>query len=116
MLSRIPVMALIVASASVLCLASDDLKPVCDAETAGQLWPEAANHDFSLRKKFSHCGELEFCTRGKWRYHWKSITVRIDQLRGGSRLPKPAGCEVPPEAAQEENGAASSRLNSPPRP
>jgi hypothetical protein len=116
MLSRIQATALIIASASVLCLASDDLKPACDANNIGQLWPEAANHDSKLRKKFSRCGELEVCTLAKHRrYRWESITVRIDQLRGGSYLPKPGDCEVPPESTPEDSQAGSNRASSPTR-
>jgi len=115
MLSRIQAVALLAICASVLGLASGDPKPACNAKTAGQLWPEVANRDPALRKKLSRCGELELCTRGNWRYHWESLTVRIDQLRGGSQLPKPAGCEVLPDATQEENGAGSGLPSSPPR-
>jgi hypothetical protein len=116
MLSRVPAVALVFASASLLCLASDEQKPVCDADTNGQFWPEAANHDSKLLKKFSRCGELEVCRHGRRRYHWESMTVRIDQLRGGSQLPKPAGCEVPPDAVEDGNHAGSDRSGSPPRP
>jgi hypothetical protein len=103
MISRIQAAAMLIASA---CLASDDLKPACDASTAGQLGPEAANHDSKLRKKFSRCGELEVCTLTRRHYHWELITVRIDQLRGGAALSKPAGCEAA-DATQEEAPAAS---------
>jgi hypothetical protein len=96
MLSRVLAIALILTSASLLCLASDEPKPVCDADTNGQFWPEAANHDSKLFKKLSRCGELEVCARTRYHYRWESMTVRIDQLRGGSQLPKPAGCEAPP--------------------
>jgi hypothetical protein len=113
MISRIQASALLVASACALCLAANDLKPAtgdlkpaCDATTAGQLWPEAANHDSKLRKKFSRCGELEVCTLSKRHYRWELITVRIDQLRGGSGLSKPAGCEAV-DATREEAHAAS---------
>ena len=116
MLSRVPAVALVFVSASLLCLASGELKPVCDADTNGQFWPEAANHDSKLLKKFSRCGELEVCRHGRRRYRWESMTVRIDQLRGGSQLPKPAGCEAPPDAVQDENQAGSDRSGSPPRP
>jgi hypothetical protein len=117
MISRIQALALLVVSAYV-CLAAndlkpatDDLKPACDATTAGQLWPEAANHDSKLRKKFSRCGELELCTLTKRHYHWELITVRMDQLRGG--LPKPGGCEAL-DATREADPAAG-RTSSPPR-
>ena len=115
MLSPIQATALILASASVLCLATDDdPKPACNAKIAGQLWPAAANHDAALRKKLSRCGELEFCARGIWHYHWESMTVRIDQLRG-SQLPKPVACEVTAEGTQEDKHAGSDRSGSPPR-
>ncbi|HEV8039626.1 MAG TPA: hypothetical protein VGP62_12235 [Bryobacteraceae bacterium] len=115
MLSRIETIVLMAASASVLCLASDDLKPACDAGNAGRLWPDAANHDSRLRKKFSRCGELEICKHGRIHYRWQSVTVRLDQLRGGSQLPKPSACEAPPDAAQEENHVGPSRVSpSPP--
>jgi hypothetical protein len=111
MLSRIQAIVLMAASASVLCLASDDLKPVCDAAIAGQLWPEAANHDSKLRQKFSRCGELEICKHARIHYRWQSVTVRLDQLRGGSQLPKPAGCEASTDAAQAEDQGGPSRVS-----
>jgi hypothetical protein len=104
MISRTQAAALLIASA---CLASDDPKPACNAATAGQLWPEAANHDSNLRKKFSRCGELEVCTLSKRRYKWKLITVRIDQLRGDSGLQKAAGCEALDATREEDPGAGS---------
>jgi hypothetical protein len=110
MISRTQAAALLIASA---CLASDDPKPACNAATAGQLWPEAANHDSNLRKKFSRCGELELCARTKRHYRWELITVRIDQLRGGSALPKPAGCEAGDET--QEEAPAAGRVSSPSR-
>jgi hypothetical protein len=107
MLFRVPRTAVILAVAGCLCLAADDTRPACDAENLGRLWPEAANHDPKVRKKMAKCGELQLCTKGIWRYHWESLTVRLDQLRGGSKLPKPAGCDVLPEVAIEPNGAGS---------
>jgi hypothetical protein len=109
MISRIQAAALLIASAG---LASDDSKPACGAETAGQMWPEAANHDSKLRKKFSRCGELELCTLTRRHYHWELITVRIDQLRGGSASAKPADCEAL-DATQEE--APAGRASPPAR-
>jgi hypothetical protein len=90
---------------SFLCLAADDLKPECNRQNHGRMWPEAANHDLKLMTQLSHCGELQICGRGVWRYHWQSPTVRLDQLRGGSKLPKPAGCEERVEATASAPGA-----------
>ena len=92
---------MVLAAVSLLCLAADETKPACNARTLGRLWPEAANHDSKLRKKMARCGELELCTHGIWRYRWESLTVRLDQLPGGAKLPKPAACEASSEVAIE---------------
>lgn len=90
---------------------AEDLKPACNAQTAGKLWPDVANQDARLRKKLAHCGELELCTRGVWRYRWEALTVRLDQLRGGESIAKPAGCEILPEP----DSTGSVQSNSPRR-
>ncbi|HLK19418.1 MAG TPA: hypothetical protein VKT81_10690 [Bryobacteraceae bacterium] len=99
MVFRILALALLLASTAVF---ADD-RPACDASTSGLFWPEAANHDSKLRNQFSRCGDLEICARGRWRFHWKSLTVRLDQLRGGSQMPKPSGCEVLPDTGRDES-------------
>jgi len=107
MLFRVPA-SLILAAAGVLSTAAEESKPACTAATLGQLWPDAANRDPKIRNKMAHCGELELCTRSVWRYHWRSLTVRLDQLRGGSALAKPAGCEAAGEAGRETEHATRS--------
>jgi hypothetical protein len=56
--------------------------------------PDAANDNPRMVMKLSRCGELEVCTRGAWRYRWKSPTVTIEQLREGAKWRRPAGCEA----------------------
>lgn len=56
-------------------------KPACNAQMLGRMWPDAANDDPRLVVKLTRAGELEICTRGPWRYSWKSPTVSIDKLR-----------------------------------
>lgn len=56
-------------------------KPVCNAQTLGRMWPDAANGNPRLMVKLSQAGELEICSRGDWRYGWKSPTVSVTQLR-----------------------------------
>jgi hypothetical protein len=109
MILRILAIVLTVAAADLVCLGADDPKPACTERLAGQLWPEAANRDPLLRKKMARCGELEMCTRGLWRYHWEALTVRLDQLRGGSQLHKPAGCEQTAETSLEANPRTAAR-------
>ena len=79
-----------------LCLAADDLRPVCSSQNQGQLWPEAANHDPKLLASAMHCGELLICVHGTWHYHWETPSIRVDQLvrRAKSKPAKPAVCEV----------------------
>lgn len=57
-------------------------KPACNAQTLGRMWPDAANDDPRLVVKLTRAGELEICTRGPWRYSWKSPTVSLEKLRG----------------------------------
>ncbi|MBZ5609745.1 MAG: hypothetical protein LAP38_15905 [Acidobacteriia bacterium] len=90
------------------CVAADDPKPACNQQNAGQMWPEAANHDAAARSKLARCGELQICTRTVWRYRWESVTVRLDQLPGGSKFRKPAECEVSAAEPPEKPVVASS--------
>jgi hypothetical protein len=89
------------------CFGADGVKPECNRKNAGKLWPQAANRDRGSLSKLARCGELQICTRGVWRYHWESLTVRVDQLRGGAKFQKPAGCEVSPERVEEASVPAA---------
>jgi hypothetical protein len=109
MLFRFTAFALILAAPIIPLLADGDSKPACRAETRGMMWPDAANRDPRVLKKTAHCGELEICMRGHWRYRWESLTVRLDKLPGGSGLPKPADCEIQPEPSNEAVPAGSGR-------
>jgi hypothetical protein len=77
-------------------------KPVCNAETVGQFWPAEANRDRASLARLAHCGVLEVCSHGVWRYHWDRMTIRIDQLRKKPARPSgnssAAGCAVLPDA------------------
>jgi len=52
-------------------------------------------------------------TKNEIEFRWQPVTVRLDQLRGGSQLPKPVGCEVLPEAVRDDNHATASDGASP---
>jgi len=93
-------MAVCILLGATAAIAADPSRPACNKSNAGKLWPEAANHDHKALTKLAHCGELQMCIRDVWHYKWDSLTVRVDQLRGGSHFAKPAGCEVLPEPAQ----------------
>jgi len=55
----------------------------------GQLWPAQANGNAKLINKLFNCGELRVCTRGKWKYRWSPLSVRVDQLTGSSKAAPP---------------------------
>src|ERR1700731_4502308 len=85
----------LVTAASLTGLAADSSQPACNAQNYGRMWPEPANHNPKLVTKLSQCGELQICSRSSWRYRWKSLTVRIDQLqRGKPKPPRTAACEA----------------------
>jgi VCBS repeat-containing protein len=98
---------LVVFAFAVLGSAADQSRPVCNAQTFGKMWPDSANHSKAQLSKLARCGELAICTRGVWRYRWESLTVRFDQLRGGSKLPKPAACEIPDESTKQNRTAST---------
>ena len=96
----------VLAASGLLCFGADTQRPACNAQTSGRMWPEAANRDHKIVSKLARCGDLLICTRGVWRYHWEPLTVRVDQLRHGSKSKRPAGCEVTAEVPPD--GVASS--------
>ena len=83
-------------AASCLCLAADDIRPVCSSAIQGRMWPEAANHDPKLISRLARCGELFICVRGTWRYHWESPSVRVEQLshHAKSKSSDPPVCQA----------------------
>lgn len=108
MLSR--VYLIVCGSLSLLTLAAEQpARPVCNAVTMGTLWPAQANGNAKLTNKLFNCGELKVCTRGRWKYRWSPLSVRVDQLTGSSK-PAPPGCtalmnelgKVAQEAASRE--------------
>jgi hypothetical protein len=88
-------------------LAEEPSRPACNKKNAGQMWPDAANTDHTVRSRAARCGELQMCSRDAWHYRWEPLTVRLDQLRGGAGLPKPAACEESAEPADHSSGSVS---------
>ncbi|HTS50583.1 MAG TPA: hypothetical protein VMH05_21710 [Bryobacteraceae bacterium] len=99
--------ALLFGASTLLSQAQDSAQPLCTKENVGQLWPEAANHDRKALLHLARCGELQMCVRNRKQFRWESLTVRIDQLRGGSKTDQPSGCEASPETGQHSDASAS---------
>jgi hypothetical protein len=91
---------ILLAGCAVLAAQEEAPKPACTSENAGAFWPDEANTDPRLAAKLSHCGKLEICTRTTWKYHWKSPTVSVEQLRKGSTAKAASTCS--PEVATKE--------------
>lgn len=72
----------------VLALAEGPVRPACNADMLSKMWPLAANGNKQLTNRLFNCGELQVCTRGKWRYRWVSLSVRLDQLNKTGQAPK----------------------------
>jgi hypothetical protein len=70
-------------------------RPACNARTLGQLWPSVAEHDARAAHRLARCGQLLICTRGSWRYRWRPLAVRFDQLQKGVKSQQPAACREP---------------------
>jgi hypothetical protein len=67
---------------------ADAHKPACNAQILGRMWPDAANDNPRLVVQLTRAGELEICTRGPWRYSWKSPTVSLEKLRTSRNRPE----------------------------
>lgn len=98
---------LLLGASTLLCLAEDSPRPTCNSENTGKMWPDAANHDRKALVRLARCGELQMCVRSGKKFRWELLTVRIDQLRGGSKLDQPSGCETSPGTGNYPDASAS---------
>lgn len=60
---------------------SSNGKPACHAHLRGLLWPLEVNHNPRLLVDYSRSGEIEICSKGKWKHQWTSLVVNVRQLR-----------------------------------
>jgi hypothetical protein len=67
-------------------------RPECNAGTLGKLFPIQANGNSRLTNRLFTCGELQVCTRGRWRYKWSLLSVRLDQLSKDGTVRRPPAC------------------------
>ena len=63
-----------------LALLVVSVRPPCGVEHAGQLWPDAANHDSGLLLRLAREGNLRICSKGLWKFQWQSPTVSLRQM------------------------------------
>ncbi len=107
MLARWLGTVLLLGASTFLCLAEDAPRPRCNSENVGEMWPDAANHDPKALVRLARCGELQMCVRNGKKFRWEALTVRIDQLGGGSKNGQPSGCEVSPETRTHSDASGS---------
>jgi hypothetical protein len=63
------------------------LKPVCNAQTRGKLWPEnTARH--------AATAPIELCSMRRWRYRWEQLTIDVTQLRSKVAIVKAPASSV----------------------
>jgi len=55
------------------------IKPECNAQNRGKLWPEKTAHAVGV--------PIEICTAKAWKYRWQQLTVDISQLIAAARKP-----------------------------
>lgn len=82
-------------------------RPACNAVTLGKMWPLQANGNPQLRNKLFNCGELQVCTRGRWRYRWAPLSVRLDQLTKEGTSHRPPACVALMEELGKEDRASA---------
>jgi hypothetical protein len=69
----------ILLAASCCASGAGPAKPVCNAQTRGELWPETARVSGT---------PIEICSKAHRKYRWRQLTVDVSQLKGAPR-PKP---------------------------
>jgi hypothetical protein len=79
MLSAIVIYALLLPAAA-SPNAIEPERPACSSALEGQFWPLRANSDRKLASRLAHCGQLDICSRGTFKFRWRPLTVRVDQL------------------------------------
>jgi hypothetical protein len=55
---------------------AEPAKPVCNAQTQGDLWPEKADRLPGV--------SIEICSKTNWKYRWRQLTVDVSQLKGAA--------------------------------
>ena len=76
--------ALLVLSAA-SCFAGQAHKPVCDASSRGQLWPEEANASQAAARESFQRGDLEICSLAAKKYRWERLSVNVRDLAAAKR-------------------------------
>jgi hypothetical protein len=66
------------------CFSEEVVKPPCNAQNRGQLWPLESNYDHQAARRAERSGTLEICSPGIWKYRWQSLTVHVSQLGAAS--------------------------------
>jgi hypothetical protein len=108
--------AVLIGLYAAVCFAGQARKPVCNAQSQGQFWPEEANVNRDAMREHYQQGDLEMCSRGEWRYKWEHLSVNVRQLRlakhaADSNAAKRVAPQPPPTAAAvpATEGASMSR-------
>jgi hypothetical protein len=70
-------------------MAQEPQKPVCDAKSQGQFWPQEANSSQDAVRRFSQSGELEMCSAAGRKYAWKRLSVNVHDLAKGKHPAPP---------------------------
>jgi hypothetical protein len=53
---------------------AEPVKPVCNAQTQGNLWPEKTSRGSEV--------PVEICSKVHRKYRWEQLTVDVSQLKG----------------------------------
>jgi hypothetical protein len=61
-------------------MAEQPPKPVCNAQTRGQFWPDEANHDQEATRQLYQRGELEMCSKRSRKFEWQHLSVDVRDL------------------------------------
>jgi hypothetical protein len=63
------------------------VKPACNAQTKGKIWPENTSRGNGV--------PIEICATRFWRFRWEQLTVDVSQLKAGHKLAIAAAAVTP---------------------
>ena len=64
-----------------LAQAPVEVRPACDADTVGLMWPNEANLSAAALHRLARNGELWICSKAPWRYKWERPSISVSQLK-----------------------------------
>jgi hypothetical protein len=86
---------------SFCALGAEPVKPACNAQTRGDLWPEKTSRGSEV--------PVEICSKVHRKYRWEQLTIDVSRLKGATtQKPIAAGSDIATHTVGEAKASAAS--------